>query len=297
MMQKNRSLTVEIAGGLGNQLFMFYAGLYFQEKYQREVIFDTSDLSRIQRLHPGANIQTLGLLDDYLTTNRLNEYSFKFNRVVSRLNLFTGGTSRKGTFSSEEIGFINPNLIPLDVKRIRGYFQSWVYFDALSEKPILSLGNLSSPSKWLLEKTERTKKENVLSLHIRRGDYALPSNRMNGILSRSYYKKAIINAGDYDSIWIFTDSPKEVETEFSQLEYPIETIIPPSNSDPVESLLLMAATKKIVISNSTYSWWSAMIAGDGAVVHSPSKWYELREDPSKLIPDNWKRIPSEWVEQ
>jgi len=296
-MQKKKSLTVEIAGGLGNQLFMFYAGLYFQEKYQREVIFDISDFSRIQELHPGANIQTLGLLDDYSTTNRSNAYSYKISRVISGLRNFTKRTSHGGTFSSEEIGFINPNLIPLEVKRIRGYFQSWVYFDSLGEKPILSLENLSSPSRWLLDKIERSKRENVLSLHVRRGDYALPANRMNGILSRSYYKEALINAGDYDSIWIFTDSPKEVEAEFSQLGHPFETVIPPSNSDPVESLLLMAETKKIVISNSTYSWWSATIAGDAAVVYAPSKWYELREDPSKLIPDNWKRIPSEWAKQ
>ncbi len=297
MMQKKESLTVEIAGGLGNQLFMFYAGLYFQEKNQREVIFDTSDLPRIQELHPGANIQSLGLLDDYPTTSNLNSSNYKVNQVISGLRHIIKKTSHGGTFSSEEIGFINPNLIPLEVKRIRCYFQSWIYFNSLSEKPILSLDNLSSPSRWLLDKIEKTKTEKVLSLHVRRGDYVLPANRMNGILSRRYYQQAIINAGDYDSIWIFTDAPDEVEDEFLNLGYSFETIIPPNNSDPVESLLLMAATNEIVISNSTYSWWSAMLAGDATKVYAPSKWYEIREDPSKLIPDNWKRIPSEWAKQ
>ena len=296
-MQKNESLTVEIAGGLGNQLFILYAGLYFQETFQREVIFNVSDLSRIQGLHPGANIQTLGLLDDYLTISRSNISNFKVDRVISGLRRFAKRNLHGGTFSSEEIGFVDPNLIPLDAKSIRGYFQSWVYFDSLSEKPILSLENLSSPSRWLLDKTERTKNEIVLSLHVRRGDYALAANRRNGILSRSYYDKALVNAGDFDSIWIFTDSPEEVEDEFSELGHSFEVINPPSDSDPVESLLLMAATKKIVISNSTYSWWSAKFAGDTAAVYAPSKWFELREDPSKLIPDNWRRIPSEWVKQ
>ena len=297
MMQKKKPITMEIAGGLGNQLFMFYAGLYFQEKYHREVIFDTSDLSRIQELHPGANIQTLGLLDGYLTTGRSSSANATIDRVISGLGRLAKGSSHRGTFSPDEIGFINPDLVPLDVKRIRGYFQSWVYFDSLSEKPILSLENLSSPSRWLLDKTERTKTENVLSLHVRRGDYALATNRKNGILSMSYYEKALVNAGDFDSIWIFTDSPEEVDDEFSKLGYSLEVINPPSDSDPVESLLLMAATKKIVISNSTYSWWSAKLAGDAAAVYAPSKWFELREDPSKLIPDNWRSVPSEWVKQ
>jgi serine kinase of HPr protein (carbohydrate metabolism regulator) len=148
-----------------------------------------------------------------------------------------------------------------------------------------------------MDKIERTKSENVLSLHVRRGDYALPANRMAGMLSYDYYREALMRTGDHDSIWIFTDSPKEVENEFSQLKHRFDVIVPPKDSDPVESLLLMASTKNIVISNSTFSWWSAMIAGDTASIHAPSKWYEHRADPSKLIPENWKRIPSEWVQR
>lgn len=296
-MREKEPFIAEIAGGLGNQLFMLYAGLFFQEHFQREVIFDLTALVRIQDLHPGANIQSLGLLSGYQTKTGST-------RSASNLELKAFGMKRlfskflnSQDFTSEEIGFINPDSIPPDVKRIRGYFQSWFYFSALNEKPILSLEHLSNPSSWLIDKIERANTENVLSLHVRRGDYALPANRMNGILSFDYYKEALKRISDYDSIWIFTDSPEEVDHEFSQFECPLEVIVPPSNSDPVESLLLMAATKSIVVSNSTFSWWSAMIAGDAASIHAPSKWYEHRDDPSKLIPDHWKRIPSEWAEQ
>lgn len=296
-MQNSEPFTIEIAGGLGNQLFMFYAGLYFQEKFKREVIFDVSDLPRVQKLHPGENIQTLGLLADFQTTSRISTTNYNLNRMISGFMRITGTSLPRRIFSSDEIGFIDLSLIPFGVTRISGYFQSWVYFNSLREKPILSLKNLSSPTDWLSKNIERAKTERVLSLHVRRGDYALPANRMNGILSRSYYEKALINIGDYDSIWIFTDSPNEVKEEFSDFGYPFEIVTPPSNSDPVESLLLMAETQKIVISNSSYSWWSATIAGDAASIYAPSKWYELRVDPSKLIPHNWKRIPSEWAKQ
>ena len=296
-MERKDCLTVEIAGGLGNQLFMFYAGLFFQENFQREVTFDITDLARIQELHPGANIQSLGLLDDYRTTIGLKTSISKLEPIVTRIRRLSTKLSRAGVFTSENIGYINPNLIPPDVKRIRGYFQSWIYFNSLGKKPLLGLKNLSSPSRWLMEEIDKTKSRKVLSLHVRRGDYALPINRMNGILSTDYYKQALAEVDNYDSIWIFTDSPKEVESEFSQLGFPFEVVYPPSNTDPVESLLLMAATKNIVISNSTFSWWAAMIAGDSASIHAPSKWFELSEDPNNLIPDNWNRIPSEWVKQ
>ena len=296
-MRNKETFTVEIAGGLGNQLFMFYAGLFFQEHFQKEVIFDVSDFSRIEALHPGANIQNLGLLDDFQTTNRSVFPSHLVGRTIFRLKQMTKKNLQREVYISEGIGYTDPNLISPSVTKIRGYFQSWFYFDSLRDKPILSLANLHNPSEWLITKLEKAKRERVLSLHIRRGDYALPANRTNGILSRQYYEKAIEQCSDYDSIWVFTDSPKVVEKEFAHLNFSFEIVTPPSNSDPVESLLLMSATQQIVISNSTFSWWSAMLAADSTVVTAPSKWYELRDDPFRLIPDNWVRVSSDWVKQ
>lgn len=296
-MRNKETFTVEIAGGLGNQLFMFYAGLFFREHFQKEVIFDVSDFSRIEALHPGANIQNLGLLDDFQTTNRSVFPSHLVGRTIFRLQQMTKKNLQRGVYISDDIGYTNPNLISPSVTKIRGYFQSWFYFDSLRDKPILSLANLYNPSEWLITKLENAKRERVLSLHIRRGDYALPANRTNGILSRQYYEKAIEQCSDYDIIWVFTDSPKVVEEEFAHLNSFFEIVTPPSNSDPVESLLLMSATQQIVISNSTFSWWSAMLAADSTVVTAPSKWYELRDDPIRLIPDNWVRVSSDWVKQ
>jgi hypothetical protein len=295
--RNKESFTVEIAGGLGNQLFMFYAGLFFQEHFKKEVTFDVSDFSRIEALHPGANIQTLGLLDDFRTINRPHFPSQIVERTISGFKQITKKNFQKEVFVSKEIGYSDPNLILPSVTKIRGYFQSWIYFHSLQDKPVLSLASLQNPSKWLIDKLETAKKERVLSLHIRRGDYALPANRTSGILSRQYFEKAIEQCSAYDSIWVFTDSPKVVEKEFADLNSSFEIVTPPSDSDPVESMLLMSATHQIVISNSTFSWWSAMLATDSTVVIAPSKWFELRDDPFRLIPDTWFRASSDWVKR
>lgn len=296
-MGKKESLTVEIAGGLGNQLFMFYAGLYFQERLNREIIFDVSDFSRIEALHPGANIQTLGLLDGFRTTNRSAFPVLAVGRAFSRIKRIVRDSSETCTFVSEDIGYINPDLISPSVTRLSGYFQSWIYFTSLRDKPILNLTNLQNPSSWLLGKLETLGIERVLAIHVRRGDYALPANRANGILSRKFYEKALEQSMDYDSIWVFTDSPKLIEKEFAHLNFSVEIITPPSDADPVESLLLMSATPQIVISNSTFSWWSAMLAADSTSIFAPSKWFELQNDPFRLIPDSWNRVTSDWVSQ
>jgi len=296
-MKNKESFTVEIAGGLGNQLFMFYAGLFFQEHFQREVTFDISDFSRIEALHPGANIQTLGLLDNFRTTNRSVFPSHLVESTISRLKHITKKNFQGEVFISDNVGYSNPNSISPSITKIKGYFQSWFYFDSLRDKPVLSLANLRNPSEWIIDKLETAKSERVLALHIRRGDYVLPANRTTGILSRQYYEKAIEQSSDYDSIWVFTDSPRVVEKEFTHLNVSFEIVTPPSNSDPVESLLLMSAAQQIVISNSTFSWWSAMLAANGTGVTAPSKWFELREDPFRLIPDTWVRVSSDWVKQ
>ena len=297
MTRSKETFTMEIAGGLGNQLFMFYAGLFFQDRFQREVIFDISDFSRINTLHPGANIQTLGMLDGFTTIDKSDSPAFPLERVFSRLKRTVRIPPQKRIFVSDEIGYINPSTIATNVTRIKGYFQSWFYFESLQDKPILSLTNIKSPSEWLIVKLEYVKGNKVLALHVRRGDSSLYANRSNGILSGNYYEKAIEKCMDYDVIWVFTDSPNEVELEFKNLNFSFEIIAPPRTTDPVESLLLMSSAQQIVISNSTFSWWSAMLAPKTTSVIAPLKWNELREDPSRLIPDSWRRHPSDWVRQ
>jgi hypothetical protein len=295
MTRSKETFTMEIAGGLGNQLFMFYAGLFFRESLQREVVFDISDFSRIKTLHPGANIQTLGMLDNFLTINGSDFPAFPVGRVFSGFRRIVTSSSQKGVFVSEDIGYVNPKTIARNVSRIRGYFQSWFYFESLQDKPILNLSSLDNPSEWLIERLEYVKKNRVLALHVRRGDYSLSANRSNGILSKHYYEKAIENCMDHDVIWIFSDSPNDVEKEFENLNFSFEIIAPPNWTDPVESLLLMSNVQQLVISNSTFSWWSAMLAPEKTSIIAPLKWNELREDPSRLIPDSWRRLPSDWV--
>jgi hypothetical protein len=222
-MHHRNPLTIEIAGGLGNQLFMFYAGLLFKEKMQKDIIFDVTDLTRIAKLHPGNNIQTLGLLNGFSTITRTSNRLNNISRVISRLERIGIQRKKNNTFVSQEIGFINSDLVPLNTRKIRGYFQSWKYYDSLDKKPILTLNNIKNPSDWLNKNLAISKKEKILSLHLRRGDYALPENRANGILSRNYYEAVLNQVGAYDRIWVFTDSPKEVEMEFSSRGYSFES--------------------------------------------------------------------------
>jgi hypothetical protein len=135
------------------------------------------------------------------------------------------------------------------------------------------------------------------ALHIRRGDYTLPENRRSGILSAKYFQKVVEQIPEEIDILVFTDSPDEITAELSEFERSFKVINPPPESDPVESLLLMAQASHIAISNSTYSWWAATLASEDTVIFAPTKWFELRDDPVDLLPDHWIKVQSEWVKQ
>lgn len=302
MTKMKKPVAFVIAGGLGNQLFMLCAGLYFQEKYNRKVKFDISDLQRISLLHPGLNVYSLGLLekDQILGTSKsknnlkIRSFVVRFLKKVARRS---SQIYQRKNVKIDEIGFYDLSLIPPETKRVEGYFQSWRYFSALKSKPILTIDSLLKPTSWYIKESQIIQDNEFAAFHIRRGDYALSANRSNGILSVSYFKSIAELLPSEVGILVFTDSPEAISVELEELGREFRIITPPEESDPVESLFLMKLASHIAISNSTYSWWAATIAAPGTVVYAPTKWFELRDDPKDLLPDEWIRVKSDWKKQ
>jgi hypothetical protein len=297
-MRQNNPLEFVIAGGLGNQLFMLCAGLYYEEKYGRRVTFDVSDSERVAILHPGLNVYELGLIREHqiskrknigesiTTSNLLSRASAKIARQIWRL-------FSKSSYLIAEIGFVNLDCIPPTTTRVEGYFQSWRYFSSLNQKPQLNIRSVVNPTDWFAEELKLAKERKFAAFHIRRGDYTQSKNRINGILSAEYFQKVSKLLPADLELLIFTDSPKEVSAELGKMEKSFKVMNPPTNSDPVESLILMAQASHIAISNSTYSWWAATLASEETVIFAPTEWFELRD----VIPNNWVKVQSEWVKQ
>lgn len=288
----------EIAGGLGNQLFMLYGGLYFGKHLNRKVRFNTYELTRVSRLHPGLNLQSLGLIDKEDTENHIFSW---FQRVLWKLKKgqkFEKGIRKFGAFIfiAKEIGFVAPENVPPETKFLKGYFQSWKYYELLSEKPTLNLDCIPSPSDWFRKMKKEMEIAAPVIIHVRRGDYERAENRFIGLLSSEYYERALTFLDSTKPIWVFSDSPDLVQSELQYIDRDLVFINPPKESDPVESLLLMSWASEIVISNSTFSWWAAFLSEKNARILAPSKWYELQPDPVDLIPDNWERIQSSWLQ-
>jgi hypothetical protein len=202
-----------------------------------------------------------------------------------------------GTYCARELGYDdvldhNPNIA-----RVRGYFQTYRYLEILLEKSSLVHLNLKYKSEWFKSLSSEMSSKQVISVHVRRGDYLREQDTI-GLLSREYYEKAISRLQvllPQGEIWVFSDDIIEAKKSlegFSALK--TLWIEPPNSVDPAESLLLMSYSSGIVTANSSFSWWAAATGKTMKHVVAPTPWFKGIKEPKFLIPDNWYRVESSW---
>ena len=305
-LKKTKPLTIEIMGGLGNQLFGLIAGMYVANEANSPLKVFLRPKKKGEAIH-ASSVNSLGLKLE--VTSHLSAFE-KLNlfarRQARRLALKVGVEKEKAErffriHYSDSIGLDKGLLSTKSGYYLSGYFQCYAYFDHLQKNKIFPQISVQNPSDWYLSEKKLLTEVDPIAVHIRRGDYLLDKNKFIGALSIEYYRNSISVilerlAGKQTNvpIWVFSDDPALVELEFSEhLDHDFRFVVPPKDSDPAESMLLMSLARAIVISNSTFSWWSAALSGSKLVV-APSKWFQDFEDPEGLIPENWIKIKSDW---
>jgi hypothetical protein len=297
-----KQLEFELAGGLGNQLFMFYAALSLARAKNKIPMFDINPLIKSNRVHKGESIYSLGLLNRHHTirrkaisreifssTRRLNGWLSRRKRLQ-----FLGSHLSKRFYSPEEVGYVDPAEIEDSVCFISGYFQTWRYFDETPDE-LKNPFKEARTSQWFQELADHFRNFPPISLHIRRGDYALAKNSHIGLLSSLYYENFLSKIDTNNEVWVFSDDIEEAKKMLTvSANTRFKFVNPPANSDAFESMLLMSYSQKLCIANSTFSWWAGMLTGKDSEVYAPSKWFKDLEEPNQLIPQNWKRLESVW---
>lgn len=299
-----------LTGGLGNQLFQLAAGLE-----RARIVYVTQCL--------GSPRMTLGKADlfgftlppnvHFIDCNKGHRVSGKmFNLLISigarrnwikrnRFLTFALRLSSSLIFSihfktllwvtfSREIGF-DSKQIKSKGNFIVGYFQSWRYMNipqvSQKMKNIELKGERSeSYSTQLATSTHQT-----LGLHVRLGDYK--HEKSFGVLGGNYFAKALevaLAKQEFDQVWLFSDEPELALTLIPQIPLPVR-VVPIKNISSAETLDLLRECACLIISNSTFSWWGAMISRENLVeVIAPTPWFVDVPDPIDLIPNDWTKI-------
>lgn len=281
-----------LVGGVGNQLFGYFAALAFKDVRKETLIIDLSEIPKGMTKH-GSSIESF-ILEPDLKFKRKPLVPFIISSTIRKLFRYMGLLNE---FKPNEVGFIE-DLFKIKQKRVLGYFQTWRYFDLLSTRSKTQNLTLKNPSSWYTSKAEIALKERPIMIHIRRGDY-LELQESIGVLKDSYFVNALGKLPkEYRKrkIWLFTDSEKSIDGILSDHAFTdAEIVMPPRDTDPAESLMLMTFASANIISNSTFSWWGAFLNNDDGPVVAPKKWFKGLNDPQDLIPPSWILCESEWL--
>ena len=174
---------------------------------------------------------------------------------------------------------------------LKGYFQSYKYFDDIKDELIKDF-------KIKAEFTPEYKKmENVINkcesvlLNFRVGaDY----KKLGWMIDYNYHKEAISKIKELLpdknlKFFIFADNIKEVKKHFIQKEDVVFVDLGKNNKDKVFlDLELMKNCKHDIITNSSYSFWAAYLNQNKyKIVIAPSPWL-FNED--ETVPPDWIRL-------
>jgi len=283
-------LIVRICGGLGNQMFQYAFGRYLSFKHNKDLLIDASFFKNknsnreigISKLNVHCKIS----LDAYKTQKyfknpTINKY---FNYFLLNFNIY----------SESKVSNFKKDLLKKNKGYFDGYWQTEKYFypirDILIEE--FKPKHISLEIIDLIHKIQNT---NSISLHIRKADYLYVIN--SGIYancSTSYYMNSInlmLNKFSNAVFYIFTDDLNWVNNNLNFTNIKHEFV----SKDPIEDLYIMSKCKHNIISNSTFSWWSAWLNEySKKVVIAPLFWFTEKSQISyNIVPDSWIRIANE----
>lgn len=291
-----RKVRVYPLGGIGNQLFILCAGIYFAKRIKSEVSLDFSRSPFAGTQHDGQMSELLDLSEfEIINQPRfLEKYRYLISRIAKKLK-FSRATLAIffGIFQSRVIGY-DPDLEHFETPlTLEGYFQSYKYAEVARPHLVLSK---TSRSEWLQNLIQESKEKGFISLHIRRGDYT-QHGQIYGLLDSDFYDRAIAKIHSkyqHLPIWVFSDDIPEARKILSDIkEKTFVFIAPPPGVSSVESLILMTHAKVNIIANSTFSWWGAFLNEESSVI-APNPWFANLAQPENLLPPNWEQVKSSW---
>ena len=125
-----KPLRIVMQGGLGNQLFCYFAGAYLAREESREIILDIRELG-LAKTHRNFELEKINLPYPYTLINKKRyKNSYRINNLLEKSP--TINRLRK-IYHSNVVGY-DPALDEIDsVRALKGYFQTWKYVQNLNQ--------------------------------------------------------------------------------------------------------------------------------------------------------------------
>jgi hypothetical protein len=282
-MPRDRTVTVRLSGGLGNQLFQYAAGRSLAIRCDAELCLDVSFYHRGRHRSLELNQFPIRATVSSKPRGKISGLLFKL-ATMGQIQKLYKEKSFHYCSSFEQIG------APIVLE---GYFQTPKYFAAHDE---IIRGELTPPDITGAQNQGLAKAISSCDstiLHIRRGDYVTnpKAKRMFAECPMDYYYRAIEQVPSDSPIFVFSDDIPWAKENLS-LNRSITFVGDETPRSGVEDLKLMSLGHHHIIANSTFSWWGAWLAGPTkGLTIAPSRWFVDKSIiDTDLIPSNWIRM-------
>lgn len=311
-------IIIRYKGGLGNQMFQYAMQLALERCYGKEHVFadishyllhhehngfelekvwglsvKTADKKTIQKispyLYPGSF--TLNLpqgVQEWIRDN--GQYRYKKMRLKKCTFVREHYYRQKSHCSYEEDIF---GLQPEENWYIDGLWQNVTYFKDVIED--IKAGFQYQRLSFAGAETaliRRMQVQNSVSVHVRRGDFI---NSKFDICNDTYYQEALsllkqklYRGGDTREVffYFFTDEPDYVKDKFQAIKN--KEIVSHGEANSILDMELMSACRHHIVSNSTFSWWSAFLDDQREITIAPK--YSIKKSDGVYplsAPDDW----------
>jgi len=294
-------ISIQLQGGLGNQMFQYACGRSIAFKLKTELFLDTTQLQNYITGYTSRSLE-LGIFNiKYFQASNRNTKIYKplFYRIANVLAFKVGLRGIQTSKYFVEKGYNYNAAIDKVAKdcSLMGYWQSFRYFENIE-----SLLREEFQFQRILDddnqnRLNRINLENSISLHIRRSDYVNnKSHDIHGTCSIEYYKKAVENIASKvsnPSFFIFSD---DIEWAYTKLNfnYPCVFVAGNNGAKSYIDMQLMSHCKHNIIANSSFSWWGAWLnSNPNKIVIAPKQWFaeeKMNLQTNDLIPNVWIRL-------
>ena len=278
---------IPIQGGLGNQLFQWSLAHYIATECKSRVTL-VGNKDRLNSINSFDFLEQLALVCEHdisIKHRPLVDLAF---RAIDKLSINHKSqaealSSKLGlTTLSDPEAWESPKPYN-EMRAIRGFFQDSVLVEKVWNQICPEITRQFESLRPRAFKTLREKgfncEEDFQAIHIRRGDY-LENEHSLGVLDLPFFKK---NLDTNLKQLIFSDTLTRQELRFWPGKW---ILLNREDLNAQDTLFLMSRSRKLVMSNSTLSWWASrfVLEKNGTVV-APEPWFKN----INLISDNYLR--------
>lgn len=286
---------VQVIGGLGNQMFQYAAGRALSMRLSRRLRLDTAAFSGYGR-HQGFELtRVFACRPEIATKEEIRGllgwralHAARKTLMRPRFAMLHGARLVVEPHFHYWPGFRDLS----NGAYLAGYWQSEKYFLDAAETvraDFTFTQPLSSPNAALADKIDGTA---AVSLHVRRGDYALdPRTKANhGLCSLEYYRAAISYIAErvgHPEFFVFSDDVEWTRANL-KIDFPCTYVDHNQASESYNDMRLMSLCRHHIIANSSFSWWGAWLRPrPDKIVVAPRKWFANANRVDDLFPPAW----------